>query len=121
MRVTTPQAIVLDTTPLGLLAQKKGVPEAEARRAWAGSLSRIGCLFFVPEIADYEAHREFVRQGNTAAVARLDRFNASVTGQYLPLTTPAVRLAADLWAQVQNRGTVTAPPEALDADALIAA
>lgn len=121
MRIVLPQAVVLDTTPLGLLTQKKGIAEAEACRAWANSLGQIGCLFFVPEVADYELRREFVRQGNVAAVARLDLLNASATGQYLPLTTPAVRLAADLWAQVRNRGIVTAPPEALDADALIAA
>ena len=32
-----------------------------------------------------------------------------------------MRLAADLWAQVRNRGRTTAPPDALDGDALIAA
>lgn len=121
MRVSAPIAVVLDTTPLGLLSQKKGIPEADACRAWAAGLDLIGCLFFVPEIADYELRREFVRQGNAGAVGRLDIFNTSVTGQYLPLTTPAVRLAADLWARVRNQGKTTAPPEALDADALIAA
>ncbi len=65
--------------------------------------------------------REFVRQGNAGAVSRLDIFNAAVTGKYLPLTTPAVRLAANLWARVRKQGKTTAPPEALDADALIAA
>lgn len=116
-----PLAIVLDTTPLGLLSQKKGIPEADACRAWAADLDRLGCLFFVPEIADYELRREFIRQGNAAAVRRLDIFNASVTGEYLTLNTPTVRLAADLWARVRNQGKTTAPPEALDADALIAA
>lgn len=121
MRVSAPLAVVLDTTPLGLLSQKKGVPEADACRAWAANLDQFGCLFFVPEIADYELRREFIRQGNAGAVRRLDLFNDAVTGQYLPLTTPAVRLAADLWARVRNQGKTTAPPEALDADAPIAA
>lgn len=121
MRVIAPLAIVLDTTPLGLLSQKIGILEADACRSWAADLDQIGCLIFVPEIADYELRREFVRQGNAGAITRLDVFNANVTGQYLPLTTPAVRLAADLWAKVRNQGRTTAPPEALDADALIAA
>jgi hypothetical protein len=68
MKITFPIAIVLDTTPLGLLTQKKGIAEAEACRAWADGLSQFGCCFFVPEIADYELRREFVRQGNTKAV-----------------------------------------------------
>ena len=96
-----PVAIVLDTTPLGLLTQKKGVPEAEACRTWYQTLISFGGLLFVPEIADYEMGREFLRQGNGGAVSRLQIFNATTPDRCLPLTT--------------------APPEALDADALIAA
>lgn len=121
MKVASPIAVVLDTSPLGLLTQRPGHPGGDACKLWAADLDQAGCLFFVPEIADYELRREFVRLGNSSALARLDIFNAAVTGQYLPLTTPAVRLAADLWARVRNQGKTTAPPEALDADALIAA
>lgn len=121
MIITSPIAIVLDTTPLGLLTQKKGIAEADACRAWAAGLAQFGCRFFVPEIADYELRREFVRQGNLGAVSRMDIFNAGVSGSYLPLTTPEVRQAAALWARVRNQGRTTAPPEALDGDALIAA
>ncbi len=121
MKVTSPIAVVLNTTPLGLVTQRPGHVGGDACRAWYASLTRIGCLFFVPEIADYEMRREFIRQANWGAVARLEVFNAAVTGQYLPQTTPAVRLAADLWARVRNQRRTTAPPEALDADALIAA
>ena len=62
-----------------------------------------------------------LRHGNTNAITRLNVFNGAVPARYLPLTTPDVRLAAALWAQVRNQGRTTAPPEALDADALIAA
>ena len=121
MTADPPLAIVLDTTPLGLLTQKKDIPEAEACRAWYASLLQVGCLFFVPEIADYELRREFLRQNNLGALSRLDFFNASVSDRYLPLTTPDVRLAAELWARVRNQGKTTAPPDALDGDSMIAA
>lgn len=121
MQITAPLAIVLDTTPLGLLSQKAGVAEADACKAWYVSLLQVGCRFFVPEIADYELRREFLRTGKTAAIARLDTVSASDPDRYLPLSTPDVRLAARLWAQARNRGVVTAPPDALNSDVLIAA
>ncbi|BDI30272.1 hypothetical protein CCAX7_23230 [Capsulimonas corticalis] len=70
---------------------------------------------------DYELRREFLRTGNTSAVQRLDAFHAAETDRYRPLSTPDIRLAAQLWASARNKGNVTAPPEALDADVLIAA
>ena len=106
---------------LGLLTQRAGKASGDVCRTWAAGLDAAGCLFFVPEAADYELRREFVRLGNMGAISRLDFFNANVTGQYMPLTTSAFRLAAELWARVRNQGRTTAPPEALDADALIAA
>ena len=121
MKILAPTAIVLDTRPLGLLTQKQGNAGGDTCRTWAAELDRVGCLIFVPEAADYELRREFVRVGNEGAIARLDLFNASVTGQYLPLTTPDFRRAAELWARVRNQGRTTSPPDALDADALIAA
>lgn len=121
MRAISPIAVVLNTSPLGLLTQRPGHPGGDACKLWAADLDHSGCLFFVPEIADYELRREFMRLGNSPALSLLDVFNSTVTGQYLPLTTPAVRLVADLWARVRNQGKTTAPPEALDADALIAA
>ena len=121
MTVTSPIAIVLDTSPLGLVTQRPGHAGGDVCKAWYASLARTGCLFFVPEIADYELRREFLRHGNADAINRLQIFNNALPERYLPLTTPAVRLAADLWARVRNQGKMTAPPEALDADALIAA
>lgn len=108
MRIILPLAVVLDTTPLGLLTQKKGVPEAEACRTWYQTLINFGGLFFVPEIADYELRREFLRQGNGGAVSWLQIFNSATPDRYLPLTMPAVRLAAGLWARVRNHGKTTA-------------
>jgi hypothetical protein len=52
-------------------------------------------------------------------IARLDHL-ATVTA-FLPITTEAMRLAADLWAQARNNGWATADPKALDGDVIVAA
>lgn len=114
-------AVVLDETPLSLLAQKAGHTQGDACKSWYATLIQTGHRFYVPEIADFELRRELLRAGKTVSIARLDGFIAAVPDRYLPLTTPVVRLAAALWAQARNRGRTTAPPEALDGDTLIAA
>jgi len=113
--------VVLDTTPLSLLAQRVGVFEADRCRQWYASLAAAGWPVLVPEIADYEVRRELVRAKKIAGVARLDAFNAAMPGRYLPLTTPVLRLAADLWAQARQAGQPTAPDAALDGDVILAA
>jgi predicted nucleic acid-binding protein len=40
---------------------------------------------------------------------------------YLPLTTPVLYWAAELWAQARNRGHITASDPALDGDVILAA
>lgn len=114
-------AIVLDTTPLGLLAQRRGAPQADACRRWFVSLRSAGYLVLVPEIADYEVRRELLRAGKTAGLQRLDDFLDSRPSSYLPLTTAAMRLAAEFWAKARQAGQPTAPDDALDGDAILAA
>ena len=121
MILTAPTAIVLDETPLSLLTQKLGHVEGDACKSWYAAIEEAGHRFYVPEIADYELRRELLRAGKTAAVTRLDVFNAAEPDRYLPLTTGDVRQAARLWALARNAGRVGAPPEALDGDVLIAA
>ncbi|MGI8711369.1 MAG: PIN domain-containing protein [Acidimicrobiales bacterium] len=121
MKLAGPTAIVLDTTPLGLITQRPGHVGGDACRAWYGTLSGIGCRFFVPEIADYEVRRELLRAKKADGIQRLDDFISADPARYLPLTTEQVRRAALLWAQARQGGLVTAPPEALDGDVLIAA
>ncbi len=121
MTIIAPLAIVLDTSPLSLLTQKTGHALSDACKAWYTALENLGSRFYVLEIADYEVRRELLRAGKTASVRRLDVFIAAEPDRYLPLTTPDVRLAAQMWAQARQSGHVTAPPEALDGDILIAA
>lgn len=113
--------IVLDTTPLSLITHQKGNTEAEACRRWLRKVLDSGLVILVPEIADYEVRREFVRSGNSGAISRLDGFIAAPAGRYVPITTAAMRVASDLWASARNTGTPTADRHALDGDVILAA
>lgn len=112
-------AIVLDTTPLGLMTGRQDRAEPHACRTWAMQVLASGVSLYVPEIADYEVRRELIRSGKTAGIERLNVFLTLAT--FLPLTTPTMRLAAELWAQARNSGTPTAAPDALDGDVIVAA
>jgi predicted nucleic acid-binding protein len=113
--------IVLDAGPLGLLTQRGGVVEADACKAWIARQIAAGARVVVPEIADYEVRRELLRAGKVNGVARLDAFNTAAADRYLPVTTRAFRLAANLWAECRKQGLPTSDPQALDADVILAA
>jgi len=121
VQLSSPTAIVLDTSPLSLLTQKQGHAQGDACKIWYANLELAGHQFFVPEIADYELRRELLRTGKSTSIARLDKFNSVEPNRYLPLSTADVRLAADLWSQARNSGRTGAPPDALDGDVFIAA
>ena len=117
-----PTVIVLDTTPLGLVTQKPGKSsEVDACLTWIADLTRAGCRIVVPEIADYEIRRELTRAKKTIGLQRLDAFNAARQDRYVPITTAAMLLAADLWAQARNVGIGTADIHALDGDVILVA
>ena len=113
--------IILDSGPLGLVTQRLGIERADACREWVLECTDKVAQVLVPEIADYEVRRELLRARKTAGVARLDRFIAAAPQRYLPLTTQAVRKAAELWADARNRGVATADIHALDGDVILAA
>ena len=110
---------MLDAGPLSLVTHPKGGPDAEAAKEWLRGLREAGVDVRVPEIADYELRRELVRAGKARSVERLNRL--AKTPAYLPLTTEAMRLAAEYWARGRLSGQPTAPAEALDGDAILAA
>src|SRR5207245_176242 len=78
-----------------------------------------GVRVLVPEICDYEIRRELLRAGKTHGVANLDlvKFNLG----YLPITTPVMLKAAELWAQARQMGRPSASNQSLDADVILAA
>lgn len=112
-------AVVLDSTPLGILCHPHNPPHVMACRQWVTDLLAVGRRVIVPEIADYEVRRELIRIGSTVALTNLDSWGSQL--EYLPLTTAVMRQAAELWAQARNTGQPTAPNPALAGDVILAA
>lgn len=108
--------VLLDSGPLGEVSN----PASGAAHEWMTRLVERGDHILIPEIVDYEVRRELVRANKRHGLRRLDEL-AGIPGGYLPLSTPVIRLAAQLWADMRNAGTPTAPPEALDGDVILAA
>lgn len=111
--------ILIDAGPLGVLVNPNNHAAPVAMRNWVAALLAAGRRVILPEITDYEVRRELVRRGSHRALVNLDRLPRTL--EYLALTTPAMRLAADLWAQARNAGQQTAHDHALDGDVILAA
>lgn len=107
---------MLDSGPLGQIAHPR--PNREITD-WFEGLLRRGAFVVLPEIADYEVRRGLLHAGLTASVARLDELKTALN--YLPLNTPAMHRAAQLWADARRQGNPTADPHALDGDVILAA
>jgi predicted nucleic acid-binding protein len=108
--------VLLETGPLGKIVNPRKSPEVGE---WLDRLVDAGEEVFVPEIADYELRRGLLRLNDLTSIKRLDDLY-SVLG-YVPITTAAMRRAAQFWADARQRGYATAPDPALDADVILAA
>jgi predicted nucleic acid-binding protein len=111
--------VLLDAGPLGRVTHPQAETKNRQETEHLQALLAGGISIRVPEIADYEVRRELLHEGKTRSVARLDQFKEQIG--YLPLTTDAMLLAAQLWADARNQGQPTASDKALDADVILAA
>jgi predicted nucleic acid-binding protein len=111
--------VLLDSGPLGLLCNPKNSRQPVACRQWVGGLQAASRRVIIPEIADYEVRRELLRTNLCLSVALLDLLPQQL--EYLPLTTAAMRRAAELWAQARQQGQPTAGDNTIDADMILAA
>ena len=111
--------IVLDSGPLGLVTNPRLTEQSTACLRWVQQSLAAGVRIIVPEIVDYEIRRELLRVERHAGLARLDVLVRQV--DYLPITTSAMRLAAQLWARTRRQGRPTADSRALDGDVILAA
>lgn len=107
------KVVVLDT---GVLGNAIRPARHQELARW---LSSCGHQFYIPEIADYELRRELLRAKFAESVKRLDELEQAVN--YLPLSTDDMRRAAELWANLRQRGLPTADNTALDGDVILAA
>ena len=111
--------VFLDSGPLGMAANPKATPLSLDCQLWLDSLLQKGETVIVPEIADYEVRRELLRAGKAAGIRQLDQLKNVL--RYLPITTEAMLLAAEFWAEARRIGRPTADPKALDGDVILAA
>ncbi len=110
------RVILLDAGPLGMVTHPRANPDIVD---WLKAMLYSGATILVPEIADYEVRRELLRANKAKGVKRLDQLKRTIG--YLPISTQAMLLAAELWAQARNQGYPTADDKALDADVILAA
>lgn len=113
------QHIILDSSPLGLLSNPSANASVLAITQWSYDCIAAGHSLYIPEVIDYELRRELIRAGKTRGIAKLDGLRN--TFNYLPLTTPAMLRAADLWAYARNIGLSTGDPKKLDIDVILCA
>lgn len=95
------QIILLDTTPLGLVTHPNPSAVAVACKQWLQSHIAQGSRVIVPEIVDYELRRELLRANRTRGVFYLDLLIQQT--EYLPITTQAMRQAAQFWAAARQQ------------------
>lgn len=113
------QVIILDTGPLGLVTNPKLSPASIARAQWLQTHVTAGNRVIIPEIADYEVRRELLRVNKIKGIARLDDLAKFL--EYLPITTIAMRQAAQFWAQARQQGQPTAGDKTIDGDMILVA
>ena len=113
------RVVVLDSGPLGLVTNPRGTEASTRCNSWLEGLLARGVNIVVPEIADYEVRRELIRANKLNGLRRLDALNRALT--YVPITTDAMLLAAELWAVARQEGKPTADERALDGDVILTA
>lgn len=112
--------LVLDTGVLSRIANPKAQDSAPVRaRLEQVRATTPGLQVYVPEIADYEVRRKLLHLKKQRSIRHLDATIRIFT--YLPVDTPTMKRAAQLWAEARWRGRPTGPEDSLDADVILAA
>ncbi len=107
--------LLLDMGVLGQICRPRKHGEV---RTWLRGAVRVHAVM-ISELADYELRRELLRIGATRSLVRLDELARELL--YVPVTTTHWRDVAALWAAALARGVVTAAPDSIDGDVLLAA
>ena len=110
--------VVLDSGPLGMLANPKADANREINTMLSAALVQ-GVEVYLPEIADHEVRRSLLKIDTVGSVERLDALKETL--RYLPINTLAMLKAENLWAGQRKRGKPTADDKALDGDVILMA
>ena len=115
------ERIVLDSTPLALLCQRRGLAAADRCRHWLHRHVSAGVRVFVPEVIDYEVRRELLRMRKAGAVQMTNGLVSTPADRLVRVSVTTFATAAALWASSRQAGTPTADPLSLDVDVVLAA
>src|SRR5438067_2338573 len=95
---------------------------AEKRLSEVAKAEGIDLSTLASQLLESEAERiEFQRKLNQPTIDLLNAFVTKTQGRYIELTDRQLKRAAELWANVLQRGRPTADPHALDIDVILAA
>ena len=115
---------LLDSGPLSLVTHPRANPENTRCKTWLSAFLAAGNSVLVPEITFYEVRRELRRSElkngvPSRGLANLEAF-VSQAG-LVPITSPAMLLASEFWAEARHLHIEGAPDTALDADLILCA
>ncbi len=103
----------LDSSDVWLVCLPPG-GDGDDVRNWMIQEQANETTIVIPEIVDYEVRRELLRRQSRNILKRLDllekppkKDSAILTVDYLPISTAAMRRAAELWAAARNAGQPT--------------
>ena len=87
--------ILLDNGPLGLIVRAPGRPHVARCLTWLRAILATGAVVVIPDIANFELRREFLRIRAVGSLRRLDYALDPSSGlDHLVVTTDAIIKAA---------------------------
>lgn len=119
--------VFLDTNILGLISNSNtSFDECQQCDRWLTTLSVRGVRFVTSDICDYEVRRglisSFIRSGKLASgINGLNSLKTDGLLEFLPVSTEALDLAANLWARASNESLTTRDDKNIDVDIIISA
>jgi predicted nucleic acid-binding protein len=113
------RVVVLDSEPLGVLANPLPIGSSLECEKWFTRLRRVGTTVVLPEIVDYEVRRELLRARKYFSIAKLEGLHERLL--YLPIETDHMRRGASIWATMRQTGLPMADRSSLDGDVIVAA
>jgi predicted nucleic acid-binding protein len=113
------RVVVLDSCPLSFITGTQASTRNTDCTRWLRSLLAQGNKVVIPEIADYEVRRGYLRVPLLDGIANLNALKTVI--DYIPLNTDVMLKAAEFWAQARRLGRNTGPEAALDGDVILAA